>query len=66
MTSMNREEVIALIVRKAGEFGLDPVEFLGGAIAESGLDPSAARFGRRTAEALECIRVLREAGEWPQ
>lgn len=42
---MTREEIIALICQKADEHGLDRVEFLGGAIAESGLDPNAERWG---------------------
>lgn len=62
---MTRDEIIALIVQKAHEHGLEPWELLGGAIAESNLNPEAARFGTRTQEALECIKVLQEAGEWP-
>ncbi len=62
---VGRNEIIALISAKATEHGLIPYEFLGGAIAESGLNPTATRFGTRTREALECIRVLQEAGEWP-
>lgn len=42
---MTRDEVIALIVAKAQEHGLVPWEFLGGAIAESNLDPDAWRQG---------------------
>jgi hypothetical protein len=63
---MTRDEVVALIVSKAHEYGIEPWELLGGAIAESGLNPTASRFGSRTAEALECITVLQEAGEWPE
>jgi hypothetical protein len=62
---MTRDEIVELIVQKANEYGIVRWEFLGGAIAESGLDPNAVRFGRRTEEALECIKVLQEAGEWP-
>jgi hypothetical protein len=43
--SMTRDEIIALIVSKANEHGLVPYEFLGGAIAESNLDPKAWRQG---------------------
>lgn len=42
---MTRAEIIDVIVRKAHEHGLDPAEFLGGAIAESALDPTAWRQG---------------------
>lgn len=42
---MTREEIIALIVQKATANGLVPWEFLGGAIAESNLDPLAYRDG---------------------
>lgn len=42
---MNRDEIITLIVSKARQYGEQPVEVLGGAIAESALDPNAARFG---------------------
>lgn len=42
---MTRDEIIALIVQKANDNGLAPWEFLGGAIAESGLDPEAWRQG---------------------
>lgn len=42
---MTRDEIIALIVQKANDNGLVPYEFLGGAIAESGLDPNAERWG---------------------
>lgn len=42
---MTKDEIVALIVAKAGEYGLVPWEFLGGAIAESGLDPNAERWG---------------------
>lgn len=40
---MDRREIIDLIVRKAHEHNLIPWEFLGGAIAESALDPQARR-----------------------
>jgi hypothetical protein len=40
---MTRDEIITLIVTKARANGLEPVEFLGGAIAESNLDPTAWR-----------------------
>lgn len=40
---MTRDEIIALVVAKAREHGLVPWEFLGGAIAESGLVPTAWR-----------------------
>jgi len=40
---MTRDEIIALIVDKANANGLVPWEFLGGAIAESKLDPQAWR-----------------------
>lgn len=42
---MTRQEIIDLIVRKARHYELDPVEFLGGAIAESNLNPTAWRQG---------------------
>jgi hypothetical protein len=42
---MTRDEVIALIVSKAEEYGLVPWELLGGAIAESGLNHRAERLG---------------------
>ena len=42
---MSRTEVIDLIVRKAHEHGVTPWEFLGGAIAESGLKVDAWREG---------------------
>lgn len=44
-SAMTRAEIIDLIVRKAHEHGLIPWEFLGGAIAESALNPSAWREG---------------------
>lgn len=42
---MTRDEIIGLIVQKALDNDLVPVEFLGGAIAESRLDPNAERWG---------------------
>lgn len=42
---MTRDEVIALIVRKAKQYDIEPYEFLGGAVAESDLDPNAERWG---------------------
>lgn len=42
---MTRDEIIAVIVEKAHEHGIEPYEFLGGAIAESELDPKAFRSG---------------------
>src|SRR4051812_28834116 len=36
--TMTRDEIIALIVSKAHEHGIEPWELLGGAIAESGLN----------------------------
>ena len=42
---MSRDEVVALIVAKAREHGIEPWELLGGAIAESNLDPQAWRQG---------------------
>lgn len=42
---MSRDEVISIITQVADENGLDHVEFLGGAVAESGLDPTAERYG---------------------
>lgn len=42
---MTRSEVVALIVAKARQHGIEPWEFLAGAIAESALNPDAARFG---------------------
>lgn len=45
MPDLSRAEVIALIVSKAREYGLVDWEFLGGAIAESNLDPHAYRDG---------------------
>lgn len=42
---MTRSEIIALIVAKAREYDIEPWEFLGGAIAESNLDPNAYRDG---------------------
>lgn len=42
---MTRQELIDLVVTKAREHGLVPYELLGGVIAESGLDPNAARYG---------------------
>lgn len=40
-----RAEIIDLIVSKAHEYGIEPWELLGGAIAESNLDPTAYRDG---------------------
>lgn len=42
---MTRQEIIDLICAKADANGLDRVEFLGGAVAESGLDPNSWRQG---------------------
>ena len=42
---MDRAQIIDLIVRKAHEHGVAPWELLGGAIAESALDPNAWRQG---------------------
>lgn len=42
---MTRDEIIALIVDKANANGEAPWEILGGCIAESALDPNAARLG---------------------
>jgi hypothetical protein len=42
---VTRDEIIALIVAKAHEHGIEPWELLGGAIAESNLDPNAYRDG---------------------
>jgi uncharacterized protein YgiM (DUF1202 family) len=42
---MTRDEIIDLICRKADQWGIDRAEFLGGAIAESELNPAAARWG---------------------
>lgn len=55
MTSMARSEVIALIDRKAKQYGLETWEFLGGAIAESALNPKA----RRPADAAQ------DTAYWP-
>jgi hypothetical protein len=43
MPSLTRQEIIDLIIRKANEHDLVPAEFLGGAIAESSLNPEAWR-----------------------
>jgi hypothetical protein len=42
---MTRDEIIALIATKALQYGEAPVEILGGVIAESALNPDAARYG---------------------
>jgi hypothetical protein len=42
---VTREQIIALIVATAHALGIEPWELLGGAIAESALDPSAWRQG---------------------
>lgn len=45
MADPRRDEIIDLICKKADEFGIERWELLGGAIAESELDPTAWRQG---------------------
>jgi hypothetical protein len=59
---MNLGEIPRLIVGAAGRYGLPPRLPLACAIAESGLDPGAERWGDRTAGA----RVAIAGGDWLQ